>query len=266
MGLTGRLHPCCSGFSHRIGQHLAFPLHGIRKRRWRIFYSLPFCHDYRRHSFHDHEFSLGHKLRGAAPRAFSKLGTKFEWLGWFQVSIAAIIAVYYVAIIGWAISYLGMAFTQSWGSDTNAFFFSEYLKLGENSPSQLGSLQFHIAIPMTIAWAITFAAIFTGVKGGIERASKIMMPLLFLMVLGFISRVVFLPGAMDGLNYLFQPDFSKILDAKVWSAAYGQIFFTLSVGFAIMIAYSSYLPKKSDINNNAFMTVLINCGFSIMRV
>ncbi|GAL07166.1 sodium-dependent transporter [Photobacterium aphoticum] len=190
------------------------------------------------------EFSLGHKLRGAAPRAFSKLGTKFEWLGWFQVSIAAIIAVYYVAIIGWAISYLGMAFTQSWGSDTNAFFFSEYLKLGENSPSQLGSLQFHIAIPMTIAWAITFAAIFTGVKGGIERASKIMMPLLFLMVLGFISRVVFLPGAMDGLNYLFQPDFSKILDAKVWSAAYGQIFFTLSVGFAIMIAYSSYLPKN----------------------
>lgn len=210
------------------------------------------------------EFSLGHKLRGAAPRAFSKLGAKFEWLGWFQVFIAAVIAVYYVAIIGWAISYLGMAFTQSWGSDTNAFFFSEYLKLGENSPSQLGSLQFHIAIPMTIAWAITFAAIFTGVKGGIERASKIMMPLLFLMVLGFISRVVFLPGAMDGLNYLFQPDFSKILDAKVWSAAYGQIFFTLSVGFAIMIAYSSYLPKKSDINNNAFMTVLINCGFSIM--
>ncbi|MGF1687022.1 sodium-dependent transporter [Photobacterium japonica] len=210
------------------------------------------------------EFSLGHKLRGAAPRAFSKLGTKFEWLGWFQVSIAAIIAVYYVAIIGWAISYLGFAFTQSWGSDTNAFFFNQYLQLGENSPTQLGNLQLHIAIPMTIAWAITFAAIFTGVKGGIERASKIMMPLLFLMVLGLIIRVVFLPGALDGLNYLFQPDFSKILDAKVWSAAYGQIFFTLSVGFAIMIAYSSYLPKQSDINNNAFMTVLINCGFSIM--
>jgi len=116
---------------------------------------------------------------------------------------------------------------------------------------------------MVLAWGITFAAIFTGVKGGIERASKIMMPLLFLMVVGLIGRVLFLPGAMDGLNYLFQPDFSKILDAKVWSAAYGQIFFTLSVGFAIMIAYSSYLPEKSDINNNAFMTVLINCGFSI---
>ncbi|HIF9373698.1 TPA: sodium-dependent transporter [Photobacterium damselae] len=209
------------------------------------------------------EFTLGHKLRSAAPRAFAKLGGKYEWLGWFQVFIAAVIAVYYVAVIGWAISYLGFSFKQSWGSDTNAFFFSEYLKLGEHSPSQLGGFQLHIAIPMMIAWAITFAAIYSGVKGGIERASKIMMPLLFIMVLGFITRVVFLPGALDGLNYLFQPDFSKILDAKVWSAAYGQIFFTLSVGFAIMIAYSSYLPSKSDINNNAFMTVLINCGFSI---
>ncbi|MCG9778457.1 sodium-dependent transporter [Photobacterium damselae] len=209
------------------------------------------------------EFTLGHKLRSAAPQAFAKLGGKYEWLGWFQVFIAAVIAVYYVAVIGWAISYLGFSFKQSWGSDTNAFFFSEYLKLGEHSPSQLGGFQLHIAIPMMIAWAITFAAIYSGVKGGIERASKIMMPLLFIMVLGLITRVVFLPGALDGLNYLFQPDFSKILDAKVWSAAYGQIFFTLSVGFAIMIAYSSYLPSKSDINNNAFMTVLINCGFSI---
>ncbi|KDM91562.1 sodium-dependent transporter [Photobacterium galatheae] len=210
------------------------------------------------------EFSLGHKLRGAAPRAFSKLGVKLEWLGWFQVFIAAVIAVYYVAVIGWAISYMGFAFTQSWGADTNAFFFSEYLKLGDNAPSKLGSLQLHIAIPMVIAWCITFAAIFTGVKGGIERASKIMMPLLFIMVLALIARVIFLEGAMDGLNYLFRPDFTKILDAKVWSAAYGQIFFTLSVGFAIMIAYSSYLPEKSDISNNAFMTVLINCGFSIV--
>ncbi|MEI8595521.1 sodium-dependent transporter [Photobacterium sp. Hal280] len=210
------------------------------------------------------EFSLGHKLRGAAPRAFSKLGVKLEWLGWFQVFIASVIAVYYVAVIGWAISYLGFAFTQSWGSDTNAFFFSEYLKLGDNSPSNLGGLQLHIAIPMVIAWGITFAAIYTGVKGGIERASKIMMPLLFLMVLALIARVIFLDGALNGLNYLFKPDFSKILDAKVWSAAYGQIFFTLSVGFAIMIAYSSYLPEKSDISNNAFMTVLINCGFSMV--
>jgi NSS family neurotransmitter:Na+ symporter len=211
------------------------------------------------------EFGMGHKYRGSAPRVFARINQKYEWLGWFQVSIAAIIAVYYVAVIGWAISYFSMAFTQSWGSDTNAFFFGEYLQLGgDNGPSKLGSIQWHIAIPMLIAWAITFVAIFKGVKGGIERANKIMMPLLFFMVLALITRMVLLPGALDGINYLFEPDFSKIADPKVWSAAYGQIFFTLSVAFAIMLAYSSYLPEKSDINNNAFMTVLINCGFSIV--
>jgi NSS family neurotransmitter:Na+ symporter len=214
------------------------------------------------------EFSLGHKLKKTAPRVFAQLGQtlgfKLEWLGWFQVFIAAVIAVYYVAIIGWSISYLGFSFTQRWGENPNSFFFDEFLKLGNNSPSNLGQFQLGIAISITLAWAMSFGAVYTGVKGGIERANKVLMPLLFMMVLLLIARVLFLPGALSGLNYLFEPDFSRLLDFKVWSAAYGQIFFTLSVGFAIMLAYSSYLPTKSDINNNAFMTVLINCGFSIL--
>ncbi|HAS61430.1 MAG TPA: sodium-dependent transporter [Vibrio sp.] len=211
------------------------------------------------------EFSMGQKYRGSAPKTLSKIHPKFEWLGWFQVGVAAVIAVYYVAVIGWAISYFGMSFTQSWGTDTNAFFFGEYLQLGgDNSPTALGSIQWKIAGAMLLAWAITYAAIVSGVKSGIERASKVMMPILFIMVILLIGRMIFLPGALDGVNYMFEPDFSKIWDVKVWAAAYGQIFFTLSIGFAIMLAYSSYLPEKSDITNNAFMTVLINCGFSIL--
>lgn len=210
------------------------------------------------------EFSMGQKYRGSAPTTLARINSKFEWLGWFQVGVAAVIAVYYVAVIGWAISYFGMSFNQSWGTDTNAFFFSEYLALGDNSPTNLGSIQWGIAGAMLLAWAITYAAIVGGVKAGIERASKVMMPVLFIMVILLIGRMVFLPGALDGVNYMFEPDFSKIWDVKVWAAAYGQIFFTLSIGFAIMLAYSSYLPEKSDITNNAFMTVLINCGFSIL--
>ncbi|SDI00068.1 neurotransmitter:Na+ symporter, NSS family [Vibrio xiamenensis] len=211
------------------------------------------------------EFSMGQKYRGSAPKTLSRIHQKFEWLGWFQVGVAAVIAVYYVAVIGWAISYFSMSFSQSWGTDTNAFFFGEYLQLGgDNSPTSLGSIQWKIAGAMLIAWAITYAAIVGGVKAGIERASKIMMPVLFVMVILLIARMVFLPGALDGVNYMFEPDFSKIWDVKVWAAAYGQIFFTLSIGFAIMLAYSSYLPEKSDITNNAFMTVLLNCGFSIL--
>ncbi|WGY47443.1 MULTISPECIES: sodium-dependent transporter [unclassified Vibrio] len=210
------------------------------------------------------EFSMGQRNRGSAPATLSRINAKFEWLGWFQVGVAAVIGVYYVAVIGWAISYFGMSFDQSWGTDTNAFFFSEYLGLGDNSPTNLGGIQWKIVLAMVIAWAVTYAAIVGGVKSGIERASKVMMPVLFVMVLLLIGRMLFLPGALDGVNYMFQPDFSKIWDVKVWAAAYGQIFFTLSIGFAIMLAYSSYLPQKSDITNNAFMTVLLNCGFSIL--
>ncbi|MGX9417346.1 sodium-dependent transporter [Vibrio sp. RC27] len=210
------------------------------------------------------EFSMGQKYRGSAPKTLAKIHAKFEWLGWFQVGVAATIAVYYVAVIGWAISYLGMSFDQGWGEDTNGFFFGDYLGLGDNSPTNLGGIQWKIALAMTIAWAITYAAIARGVKAGIELASKILMPVLFLMVLFLIARMIMLPGALDGVNYMFKPDFSKIWDVKVWAAAYGQIFFTLSIGFSIMLAYSSYLPEKSDITNNAFMTVLINCGFSIL--
>lgn len=210
------------------------------------------------------EFSMGQKNRGSAPITLSRINAKFEWLGWFQIGVAATIAVYYVAVIGWAISYFGMAFTQEWGTDTNAFFFSEYLGLGDNSPTNLGGMQWGIAGAMLIAWAITYAAIAGGVKSGIERAAKVMMPVLFIMVILLIGRMILLPGALDGVNYLFEPNFDKIWDFDVWAAAYGQIFFTLSLGFAIMLAYSSYLPEKSDINNNAFMTVMINCGFSIL--
>jgi NSS family neurotransmitter:Na+ symporter len=210
------------------------------------------------------EFSMGQKYRGSAPKTLAKIHAKFEWLGWFQVGVAATIAVYYIAVIGWAISYFGMSFDQSWGTETNSYFFSEYLGLGDNSPTNLGSIQWKIAIAMTIAWAITYAAIARGVKAGIELASKILMPVLFIMVIILIARMIVLPGALDGVNYMFKPDFSKIWDVKVWAAAYGQIFFTLSIGFSIMLAYSSYLPEKSDITNNAFMTVLINCGFSIL--
>lgn len=211
------------------------------------------------------EFTLGHKYRSGAPKTLRALNSKFEWLGWFQVMISAIIAFYYVVVIAWAISFVYFAFNQSWGEDTNAFFFGQFLNLADDSaPSNLGGLQFNLLLPLCLAWAATYFATYRGVKGGIEKVNKVLMPLLFVMVLLLIARIIFLPGALNGINWLLEPDFSKIWDLKVWSAAYGQIFFTLSVGFAIMLSYASYLPEKSDINNNAFMTVLMNCGFSIL--
>ncbi len=209
------------------------------------------------------EFGMGHKFRGSAPKVFRALGSKWEFLGWMQVLVALIISVYYVAVIGWTINYTGFAVTQSWGADPKGFFFGSYLGLTD-SPMNLGSIRWPILGACTLAWATTWLAITSGVRHGIERACKILIPLLFLLVLILIFRVVSLPGAMTGLDFLFKPDFSKLLDFSVWADAYGQIFFTLSIGFAIMLTYSSYLPEKADINNNAAITVFINCGFSML--
>ncbi len=209
------------------------------------------------------EFGMGHKYRGSAPKVFSALGSKWEFLGWMQVLVAFVISVYYVAVVGWTINYTGFALNQSWGADAKAFFFGDYLGL-TGSPFELGSIRWTILGACTLAWGVTWLAIVSGVRKGIERACKVLIPLLFLLVLVLIARVVTLDGAMTGLNFLFKPDFSKLADFSVWADAYGQIFFSLSIGFAIMLAYSSYLPKKSDINNNAAMTVFINCGFSML--
>ncbi|MCK4719133.1 sodium-dependent transporter, partial [bacterium] len=87
-------------------------------------------------------------------------------------------------------------------------------------------------------------------------------PLPFLLLAILFFRGVTLPGAIDGLSLYLTPDFSKLGDLNVWKAAYGQIFFSLSVGFGIMIAYASFRPKNADVVNNGFITGLANCGTS----
>lgn len=209
------------------------------------------------------EFGLGHKYKGSAPMSFAKAKQKWEWLGWWQVFVSFIISIYYVVVVAWALNFTLLSMHLGWGEDTKAFFFNEFLQIS-SSPMEWGSIVWPVFVAAVVIWFITWLVLFSGVKRGIELANKIFMPLLFLLLLVMLGRAVTLEGASEGLQWLFRPDFSAILDYKVWTAAYGQIFFTLSICFAIMITYSSYLPEKSDINNNGMMTAFINCGFSML--
>lgn len=209
------------------------------------------------------EFGLGHKYRGSAPQIFAKLSRRWEWLGWWQVLISFVISIYYVAIVGWSICYLFLAFNQGWGAETGDFFFKEFLALSDG-PMDVGGIRWPIFASVVAAWGICWFVLFKGVKRGIEKAGKIFMPLLFVMVIIITVRAITLPGSFEGLNWMFRPDFGALLNINVWIAAYGQLFFSLSIGFAIMLTYSSYLPKDSDISNNAFITAFSNCGFSII--
>src|SRR5699024_3460574 len=127
-----------------------------------------------------------------------------------------------------------------------------------------GGLVPSVFIPLIIVWLIVLGVLFRGVKKGIEVANRIMIPTLVVVFIIIVLRAVTLDGAIEGLNAFFEPDFGEILNPSVWVAAYGQIFFSMSIAFAIMITYSSYLPKKSDITNNAFITGFSNSAFELL--
>ncbi|KIQ95020.1 Na+-dependent transporters of the SNF family protein [Anoxybacillus thermarum] len=209
------------------------------------------------------EFVLGHKYRGSAPLTFARLSKGTEWIGWWQVLISFVISTYYSVVIAWAMSYTYFAFTSKWGENTGDFLFGEYLKLAE-TPGTFGSLVPAVLIPLLLVWIINLAVLYKGVRKGIEAANKIFLPTLIVLFFIIVIRAVTLDGAIEGLNAFFKPNWDQIMNGKVWLAAYSQIFFSLSIAFAIMITYSSYLPKKSDITNNAFITGFANSGFELL--
>ncbi|WP_138418538.1 sodium-dependent transporter [Aquibacillus sediminis] len=210
------------------------------------------------------EYTIGHKYRSSSPRAFSKMSKGMEWMGWWQVLISFVISTYYPIIIAWAIMYAYFSLGQSWEGSENAtaFFTGDFLNLAD--AGTFGSMVPNVLIPLIAVWAIALFFLGRGVKKGIEVANKIFIPTLAVVFLIIVIRAVTLDGALEGLNAFFEPNWETIMNGDVWVAAYGQIFFSLSIAFAIMITYSSYLPKKSDITNNAFITGFANSSFELL--
>lgn len=208
------------------------------------------------------EYTIGHKYRSSAPRAFRKMHKKAEWVGWWQVGISFVINTYYPIIVAWALMFTAFSFTEAWGDNAEAFFLSDFLNI--STPGEFGTFVPQVFLPLIIIWVIVFAILYRGVKRGIELANKIFIPLLMVSFLLIVIRAITLPGAFDGLNAFFEPNWDLVFDGSVWIAAYGQIFYSLSIAFAIMITFSSYLPEDADITNNAFITGFANSSFELL--
>lgn len=207
------------------------------------------------------EYTLGKTYRSGAPGTFAKISRKFEWLGWIQVLVCFMIVVYYFAIVVWVMSYIGFSFGNAWGDDTTAFFYG-FLGISD-SITELDGIRTNMILPFIIVWAIVAFVMYRGINKGIDLACKICLPILFICTIIIVIRGLTLPGAVDGLEYLFNPDWKKIMQPQVWVAAYGQVFFSLSIAFAIMISYSSFLPKDEDVVNTAFITACANHGYEL---
>lgn len=207
------------------------------------------------------EYTLGKTYRSGAPGAFARINKKFEFLGWFQVMIAFLISIYYMAIVVWVLCYIGKAIGCTWGEDTAGSFYG-MLQITD-SITQVGGLNMKLLVPFLVVWCVVGFIMYRGINKGIDLACKICLPILLICRVVIFFRGITLPGAVDGIAYMFTPDWSAIAKPAVWVAAYGQVFFSLSIAFAIMISYSSYLPKQEDVVNTAFLTACTNHGFEI---
>ncbi len=219
------------------------------------------------------EFALGHHKVASAPKAFHHIDSKWEWLGWWAVTFVLFgISLYYIVIIGWCVNYMFFSLKLAWGEDPNAFFFTEFLQVPFNESTQAPAAdqvwsilgpRWTVAAAVAGIWVVNWLIVYGGVQKGIERAAKVMMPLLFAITLVIIVWALFLPGAGKGVRHYVTPDFTKITDLKVWIAAYGQIFFSLSLGFGIMIAYSSYLSRDANIFRNSLIVGFSNSTYEV---
>lgn len=209
------------------------------------------------------EYAVGHERIGSAPMAYAKINKRWEWLGWWAVVFVMFgIELYYSVIISWCLNFFVLSFDLGWGDDPNQYFFQDFLKVS-TSPEEIGEIRTPILYGLLIVWFIAWAVVYRGVQRGIELANKILMPTLLLLTAILVFWSLSLDGAIEGLKAYITPDFSKLASPRVWIDAYSQIFFTLSLGFGIMIAYASYLPEKANITGAALLTTLINSGYSL---
>ncbi len=205
------------------------------------------------------EILIGRHGRANAYGTFKKLapGTGWKWAGLLMVITPMLVLSYYSVIGGWSIEY----FIKSVCFD--------FTRAGESRDMLDGIFGAFISSPWkpliwhTVFLLLTALIIVAGVQNGIEKFGKVMMPALFVIVILIAVRAATLSGAGEGFRYLFRPDFSKITPG-VCVSALGQGFFTLSVGFGIMLTYGSYVGKDENIAKSATYTAVADFIFAII--
>lgn len=196
------------------------------------------------------EIAIGRKTNLNPVGAFKKLGHK-NWaiIGFMGVLAGVLILSFYNVVAGWAFGYFLEIIQGNFGiGEEFGSFITDWQKIG------LYGLVF---------MAITAFIVSRGIHGGIERAATILMPTLFLMIIGLIIYAMTLDGAGVGIEYYLVPDFSEINGEVVYSAL-GQAFFSLSLGMGALITYGSYVSKKQDIVKSAALITLTDVSIAFL--
>ena len=202
------------------------------------------------------EFIIGRHAASNTARAYTKLsnGTAWKWVGYLGVLTGFLITGYYGVVAGWCLQYVYASVAgQLHGSPQ---FFDQYFAVFSSDPWQP-------ILWLCVFFGITHFVIIHGVRNGIERASKILMPLLFVLLLFIVVASCMLPGASAGIDFLFQPDFSK-MTSDVFLGALGQSFYSLSIAMGCICTYASYFSRQTNLSNSAVQIGLIDSMVAIL--
>lgn len=202
------------------------------------------------------EFIIGRHGAANTGRAYGEMGAAKAWrlVGCMSVLTGFIITSYYAVVSGWCLQYI---FASAFGElNGNPQYITQYFQ--EFSSSPVRPVFWTVAI-----LALTHFVIIHGVRSGIERASKMMMPTLFVLLVVVVIGSCMLPGAGNGVEFLFRPDFSK-MNSGVFLAAMGQSFYSLSIGMGCICTFASYFSRKANLMKSAVNIVVIDSLIAIL--
>ena len=207
------------------------------------------------------EYGVGFSFKESFSKIMRKIKPEFEIIAWILVLFVFVVTIYYMVILSWDLVYLLSSFTFGWGTDTADYFVNTV-----GGSSNLSNASF-LLIPTTICvlllWIVLWFISHKSVDKGIGKVSKILIPLLF-VIMGFIViYALTLPGAAIGIETLLTPKWDMLFDVNIWLAAFAQIIFSLSMGQAIALTYASYLPENSKLIDNVLIVVASNSAFEI---
>lgn len=215
------------------------------------------------------EFTIGRSAHSNVARAFKKLapGTPWYWVGVMGILVSVIILGFYLIILGWTFSYTFRAIINDFASVVASAQAADpsvdAATVLANDFASFSTSPWQPLLWLVISVAANAAIMVAGVQKGIERASNVMMPLLCVLLLMLVVNSFFLPGFVEGCDFLFNPDFSKV-SAKTFIVAMGQAFFSLSLAMGIMLAYGSYLGDNTKIGKTATQVVCLDSIIAIL--
>ena len=201
------------------------------------------------------EFIIGRRAQSNAYRAYGMIGPRgWRFVGILGILTSTIILGFYAVVAGWCLQYLFASIAGQLNGD--ATYVQQYFSTFSSDP--LKPCLWGVAFVV-----ITHLVIVRGVQKGIERASKILMPLLLILLVVIVIASCMLPGAMEGIRFLLKPDFSKV-SSNVLLEALGQAFFSLSLGTACLCTYASYFSKNTNLLKSAGQIAVLDTVIAIL--